>query len=116
MRQIQREYMTSKRDDESEGRYGTVEIDDQGRLTLPEALREELHLDGGTEFEVVREGGDIRLVRHLPELETLALNEEWRDEAFRDAGDATFGDIVEKTRDDLDDALRERAESRGTRF
>lgn len=108
--------MTSKRDDESEEAYGTVEIDDQGRITLPETLREELHLDGGTEFKVVRDGSDIRLVRHTPELETLVRNEEWGDEAFRDAGDATFREIAEKTRDDLDDALRERAESRGRRF
>ncbi|SFS10640.1 looped-hinge helix DNA binding domain-containing protein, AbrB family [Halomicrobium zhouii] len=71
--------------------YGTAEINDRGRLTIPKALREELHLDAGTEFEVVREGGDIRLVRRLPELETLTRDEEWGDEAFRDAGDATFG-------------------------
>lgn len=100
--------MTLKRDDEPEKTYGTVEIDGRGRRTLPEPRREELRLGGGAEFEVVREGGDIRLVRCAPELETLARNEEWGDEAFRDAGDATFREIVEKTRDELDDALRDR--------
>jgi hypothetical protein len=48
-------------------------------------------LEGGTEFVVVREGGDIRLVRQLPALETLTRDEEWGEEAFRDAGEATFG-------------------------
>ena len=38
-----------------------------------------------------REGGDIRLVRQLPALETLTRDEEWGEEAFRDAGEATFG-------------------------
>ncbi|PSQ47351.1 AbrB/MazE/SpoVT family DNA-binding domain-containing protein, partial [Halobacteriales archaeon SW_6_65_15] len=36
-------------------------------------------------------GGDIRLVRQLPELETLTRDDDWGDEAFRDAGEATFG-------------------------
>jgi len=72
--------------------YGTIEMDGRGRLTLPKPLREELHLDGDTEFEVVSDGSDIRLVRHPTELETLTRGEEWGDEAFRDAGDATFGD------------------------
>lgn len=83
--------MASSDDGDSDDTYGTAEINDRGRLTIPKALREELHLDAGTEFKVVREGGDIRLVRRLPELETLTRDEEWGDEAFRDAGDATFG-------------------------
>jgi AbrB family looped-hinge helix DNA binding protein len=83
--------MASSDDDDGNDTYGTAEINDRGRLTIPKALREELHLDAGTEFEVVREGGDIRLVRRLPELETLTRDEEWGDEAFRDAGEATFG-------------------------
>ena len=40
---------------------------------------------------MVREGGDIRLIRQLPDLETLTRDEEWGEEAFRDAGEATFG-------------------------
>lgn len=83
--------MASSDESDNGDTYGTAEINDRGRLTIPKALREELHLDAGTEFEVVREGGDIRLVRRLPELETLTRDEEWGDEAFRDAGDATFG-------------------------
>ena len=39
---------------------------------------------------MVREGGEIRLIRQLPALETLARDEEWGEEAFRDAGEATF--------------------------
>ncbi|PSQ37247.1 AbrB/MazE/SpoVT family DNA-binding domain-containing protein [Halobacteriales archaeon QS_9_70_65] len=71
--------------------YGTAELNDRGRLTIPKELREDLQLEGGTEFVVVREGGDIRLVRQLPALETLTRDEEWGEEAFRDAGEATFG-------------------------
>jgi AbrB family looped-hinge helix DNA binding protein len=71
--------------------YGTAELNDRGRLTIPKELREDLQLEGGTEFAVVREGGDIRLMRQLPALETLTRDEEWGEEAFRDAGEATFG-------------------------
>lgn len=71
--------------------YGTAELNHRGRLTIPKELREDLNLEGGTEFRVVREGGRICLVRELPELETLTRGEEWGDEAFRDAGEATFG-------------------------
>ena len=70
--------------------YGTAELNDRGRLTIPKELREDLQLEGGTEFVVVREGGDIRLIRQLPDLETLTRDEEWGEEAFRDAGEATF--------------------------
>lgn len=37
--------------------YGTAELNDRGRLTIPKRLRDDLKLDGGTEFEVIREGG-----------------------------------------------------------
>lgn len=82
----------STTDDEPEANeeYGTAELNHRGRLTIPKELRDDLQLEGGVEFKVVREGGDIRLVRQLPELETLTRGGEWGDEAFRDAGDATF--------------------------
>jgi len=79
-------------DSDSGEQYGTAQLNHRGRLTIPKALREELNLDDGTEFEVVRDGGTIRLERKLPDLETLTRGEEWGDEAFRDAGEATFGD------------------------
>lgn len=74
--------------------YGEAEINARGRLTIPKELRDELHLEAGTTFTVVREGSDIRLVRQLPDLETLSSGrsrEEWGEDAFRDAGEATFG-------------------------
>ena len=71
--------------------YGTARLNNRGRLTIPKALRDDLNLEDGTEFRVVREGGDIRLVRVLPDLETVTRGEEWGEEAFRDAGEATFG-------------------------
>lgn len=81
-------------DPSAEEEYGEAEINDRGRLTIPKELREDLQIDGGTTFTVVREGSDIRLVRQLPELQTLSSGksrEEWGEEAFRDAGEATFG-------------------------
>ena len=80
----------SSTDDE----YGDVEVNDRGRLTIPKALRDDLQIEAGTTFTVVREGTDIRLVRQLPDLETLSTgnsSEEWDETAFRDAGEATFG-------------------------
>lgn len=74
--------------------YGEAELNERGRLTIPKALRDELHLDPGTTFTVVQEGRDIRLVRQLPELHTLSADkskDEWGEDAFRDAGEATFG-------------------------
>lgn len=83
--------MRTDPDPEAGGKYGTAELNDRGRLTIPKELREDLRLEGGTEFTVVREGGDIRLVRHLPELDTVTRAEKWGEEAFRDAGESTFG-------------------------
>lgn len=78
-------------DSTGEESYGTVELNDRGRLTIPKPLREALQLDAGTEFTVIREGTAIRLVRDLPPLQTLTRGEDWGEEAFRDAGAATFG-------------------------
>lgn len=83
---------TTDTDDGDE--YGEAELNARGRLTIPKELRDELHLEAGTTFTVVREGSDIRLVRQLPELETLSSGrsrDEWGEDAFRDAGEATFG-------------------------
>ena len=77
-----------------EEEYGEAEINDRGRLTIPKALRDDLHIEKGTTFTVIREGSDIRLVRQLPDLQTLSSGksrDEWGEEAFRDAGEATFG-------------------------
>ena len=84
--------MSTADDDTDEGeQYGTAESNDRGRPTIPKALRDDLQLDEGVEFTVLREGGDIRLVRNLPDLETLTRGDEWGNETFRDAGEATFG-------------------------
>ena len=78
-------------DDTKVEQYGTAELNDRGRLTIPKPLREDLHLVCGTEFRIVRVGSDIRLVRELPELWTLTRNGNWGEEAFPDAGQSTFG-------------------------
>ena len=84
--------MSTTDESETGEEYGNAELNDRGRLTIPKELRSDLQLEGGVEFKVIREGGDIRLVRQLPELETLTRDEDWGEEAFRDAGKATFGD------------------------
>lgn len=86
--------MSETDDSPTEEEYGVAEVNDRGRLTIPKELRDDLQIEGGTRFTVVREGGDIRLVRRLPELQTLSSgrsDDEWGEEAFRDAGEATFG-------------------------
>lgn len=86
--------MSSKSDSRDETEYGEAEINNRGRLTIPKDLRDELNLEAGTKFTVVRDGSDIRLVRNLPDLETLSSgksDDEWDEKAFRDAGNATFG-------------------------
>ena len=82
--------MPSSDDTEGEA-YGTAELNDRGRLTIPKPLREDLHLEGGTEFRLVRDGCEILLVRELPELRTLTRDGDWGEEAFPDAGRSTFG-------------------------
>lgn len=86
--------MSTTDDNDGDDEYGEAELNARGRLTIPKELRDELHLEAGTTFTVVREGSDIRLVRQLPELETLSSGrsrEDWGEDAFRDAGEATFG-------------------------
>jgi AbrB family looped-hinge helix DNA binding protein len=82
----------STTDDVSDEEYGTTTLNERGRLTIPKPLRDDLNLDDGTTFTVVKEGGDIRLVRQLPDLETLTKEGSWGEETFRDAGEATFGE------------------------
>jgi AbrB family looped-hinge helix DNA binding protein len=86
--------MSTTDNSEDSEEYGEAEINARGRLTIPKELRDELHLEAGTTFTVVRDGSDIKLVRQLPELETLSTDrsrEDWGEDAFRDAGEATFG-------------------------
>jgi AbrB family looped-hinge helix DNA binding protein len=74
--------------------YGEATLNERGRLTIPKGLRDELNLGDGSTFTVVRDGNDIRLERKLPELtpvESGKSDDEWVGEAFRDAGELTFG-------------------------
>lgn len=94
-RLIRGDYMSRTKDSPEGEEYGEAQINHRGRLTIPKALRDELHLEAGETFTVIREGPDIRLVRQLPDLQTLSSGKsrgEWAEaDAFRDAGDATFG-------------------------
>jgi len=86
--------MNSTDEAEDGEEYGEAELNHRGRLTIPKALRDDLHLDAGTTFTMIRDGSEIRLVRQLPELQTVSSGKsrsEWGEKAFRDAGEATFG-------------------------
>ena len=75
--------------------YGEAEINERGRLTIPKSLRDDLNIEGGTTFTVVRQGKTIRLVRQLPGLQTVSTGrdrDEWGEDTFRDAGRTTFGE------------------------
>lgn len=94
IRSIRGDSMSATDEPSNGDEYGEAEINARGRLTIPKELRDDLQLDEGTTFTVVREGNDIRLVRQLPELRTLSSGksqDEWKEDAFRDAGEATFG-------------------------
>lgn len=82
--------MSPSDSDREREEYRTVTLDDQGRVTIPADLRTDLGLDAGAEFTVLREGAEIRLVSDGA-LATLTRGDGWGPEAFRDAGDATFG-------------------------
>jgi AbrB family looped-hinge helix DNA binding protein len=87
--------MSSTNEPSNGDTYGDTEINDCGQLTIPKELRDDLQIKEGTTFKVVREGTNIRLVRQFPELQTLSSGrsrDEWTENAFRDAGEATFRD------------------------
>lgn len=71
---------------------GTIELDDRGRVTIPKEFRDRLHLRPGDELEVELADGELHLRATRGDLVTVERDDEWGDEAFLDAGEATFGD------------------------
>jgi len=78
----------------------TVTVDDRGRVTLPKAVRERLHVDEGDDLTVAIEDGEIRLRLDRTPFEPITSNKtEWRTEAFLDTETAMVGEPVGKDAD-----------------
>jgi len=68
-------------------------MDERGRVLIPAEEREKLGLKSGTEFELVEENGVLLLKPIiLKPLRVQSRMERWREEAFLDSGEATFGE------------------------
>jgi len=68
-----------------------VVVDDRGRVLIPSSLRRLLNLKAGSKLKVRFTGGCIILEPMLPEVLKVKAGRRWGEEAFLDAGEATFG-------------------------
>lgn len=85
--------------EESEGK--TVRIDSSGRITLPEDIRTRLELGEGDRLAVDIENGEAVLRPTASSFEPITRDEsDFGSEAFLDAGEALFGNPVDRN-DDL---------------
>ena len=65
---------------------------------IPSEERERLNLKPGVEFELVDERGVLLLKPIIPKpVRARSKKREWGDEAFLDAGEATFGEQRKKS-------------------
>ena len=68
-------------------------MDKRGRVLIPSEERERLNLKPGVEFELKEERGVLLLKPIIPgPIRVRSGKEEWKEEAFLDAGEATFGE------------------------
>jgi AbrB family looped-hinge helix DNA binding protein len=71
----------------------TVTVDDRGRVTLPKAVRERLHVDEGDDLTVAIEDGEIRLRSDKTPFEPITSNKtEWGAKTFLDTETAMVGE------------------------
>ena len=71
----------------------TVTVDDRGRVTLPKAVRERLHVNAGDDLTVAIEDGEIRLQSDRNPFEPITSNKtEWGTETFLNTGTAMVGE------------------------
>jgi len=68
-----------------------VKIDDRGRILIPIELRQRLGLKCGSRLKIMVYKGRIILEPMIPRIKKVKANRRWREEAFLDAGEATFG-------------------------
>jgi AbrB family looped-hinge helix DNA binding protein len=72
---------------------GRTRVDERGRVLIPLEERHKLGLKTGTEIELVIDDGVLILKPLIPEpIRVDARNRKWGNEAFLDAGEATFGE------------------------
>jgi AbrB family looped-hinge helix DNA binding protein len=70
-----------------------VTLDNRGRITLPQHIRNRLQLGQGDDLDVDLEDGEIHLRPNRPPFEPITSGKsEWGAETFIDAGEALFGD------------------------
>lgn len=69
-----------------------VKVDGKGRVLIPRELREQLGLRKGTQLKVRAERGRIVLELLVPKPYRVRAQRKWGEEAFLDAGEATFGE------------------------
>ncbi|MGC9095491.1 MAG: AbrB/MazE/SpoVT family DNA-binding domain-containing protein [Candidatus Bathyarchaeia archaeon] len=68
-------------------------MDERGRILIPSEEREKLRLKPGTEFDLKIEKGMLVLKTVMPKpVQVQSKKQNWGEEAFLDAGEATFGD------------------------
>lgn len=80
-----------------------VTLDDRGRITLPQHIRNRLQLSQGDDLDVDLEDGEVYLRPNRPPFEPITSEKsEWGDETFMNAGEALFGDHGE-TKAHIDD-------------
>ena len=69
-----------------------TQMDERGRILIPSKERRKLGLKPGTRFEVVEEKGVLRLRPIItPPVRVTSKRTKWGEDAFLDAGEATFG-------------------------
>ena len=72
---------------------GRTKMDERGRVLIPSKERERLQLRPGVTFELTEEEGILLLKPIIPKpLRVRSKRGEWGEEAFLDAGGATFGE------------------------
>lgn len=73
-------------------------MDDRGRVLIPSEERERFNLKPGAEFELVDKKGVLLLKPIIPKpVRVRTKKREWSNEAFLDAGEATFGEQGKKS-------------------
>ena len=69
-----------------------VKIDGRGRVLIPSSIRKLLNLEIGSKLRLKLVGGCIVLEPVVPECFKVVAGRKWGEEAFLDAGEATFGE------------------------
>lgn len=73
-----------------------VTLDDRGRITLPQHIRNRLQLNAGDDLDLDLDDGEIHLRPNRPRFEPIQSGRsDWGSETFMDAGEALFGSIEE---------------------